>query len=129
MRVHTGVLSRNAIIIKRVGGYCDDRDIGALIIKGADRARRLIAVHYGHLNVHQYGRIGAGLRLRDHFDGDLAVLGYVNLKTLSHQDRARDLLIDGIVFGKQQPYIRNIDGFCRAKFLFAGLRCLLLRIR
>ncbi|EXI73037.1 MAG: hypothetical protein AW07_02969 [Candidatus Accumulibacter sp. SK-11] len=73
----------------------------------ADRPADVVAVHQRHLAIHQDRVMGAGAR-RDH--RLRTILRQLDPATETFQDRRRDLAVDGVVFGDQDPRPRQAAG-------------------
>jgi len=68
------------------------------LLAGADRARRLVAVHLRHVAIHQYHVVA---RARDRFDGLPPVRGDFGRTTELLQHARRHALIDQVVLDQQ----------------------------
>lgn len=66
----------------------------------ADFGGRLIAVHLGHLNIHQEQ---VELARTQFLDGDAAIVGDRDVRAGLFENLLGDLLVDGIVLRQQEP--------------------------
>ena len=79
----------------------DDRDPRAVLFLFPDQAARRVAVHLGHLAIHQDRRVG---RARGRLDRLLAVRHDIRRIAEAGENAEGDLLIDDIVLGDQDPH-------------------------
>ena len=109
MSVHAGGQGFPHVLLIGVGAHGNDRQpLRIFGAKAADLLRCLIAVHDRHLDIHQHRVVAARRRILDLVDGDLAVLGIVDLKAGFLEYRGRDHAVHLVVLGKQQPFAREI---------------------
>ncbi len=102
MSVHSAVYRRLLILLERVCGHCEYGDIRVvLIFESSYFLCCLVSVHYGHLYVHKYQLVVARLRLGEHINSDASVFGDFYLKSSFGQYRHRDLLVELVIFGKE----------------------------
>ncbi len=101
MVVHAG---GQALVAIGAEGARRHRDDGRRVELGhrADQARRLQAVHLGHLHVHQHQVIGASAH---HVDRDAAVVGHLHLQAHQPQQLGGQLLVDEVVVGDQHARV------------------------
>ena len=105
MRVHAGGEGRLDVLGKRVGGHGDDRDVRRLLMRaGAHRARGLVAVHHGHLNVHQDHVEVARLRILERLEQLPPVLANGALRALDVEQLRENLRVERVVLGAQEPH-------------------------
>ncbi len=96
--VHAGFDAAFAIGLHGVGGHGDDDGVAAGRFGAADLFGGLVAVHDGHLAIHENEVVAIG---GDHIDGFLAVGGEFDGKTEALQHPRRDELVDGVVFDEE----------------------------
>ena len=93
--VHAGVEAALAITLHRVGGHGDDDDVAIGRLAAADLFGGLVAVHHGHLAIHENEVVAIG---GDHVDGFFSVGGEFDGKAEALEHARGDELIDGVVF-------------------------------
>lgn len=93
--VHAGLEANVAVPLHGVGGHRDDPDAGAL---RAQAAGGFVAVHLGHLAVHEDDVVGLAF---EGFEDLKAVGGAVRLNADFQKLADGDFLIHGIVFGEK----------------------------
>ena len=92
--VHAGVAGFLAILVKSVRGHGDDGDGGFFaVVQRADVLRRFVAVHDGHLNVHQNEVIRTGGRILDGIHRLRSIVRGVDNRAFLFQNRLCDFLI------------------------------------
>ena len=78
--IHAGINGDLSVLIEGIGCHGHDRDPRKLrIFQGTYLLGRLIAVHDGHLHIHEYELILTGLRGTEHFDRFPAILGGIHI--------------------------------------------------
>ena len=101
--VHSGVQAALAFFHRRVGGHGDDRELRKARIR-ADLGRRLEAVHFGHLEIHQNDVVRRRERdALEHPDGLPSVVGDRDPGPDALEKLDGDLLVDEVVLGQQDP--------------------------
>ena len=102
--VASGLDTRLAIPLHRVGSQGNDRPGEAVL---ADLLRGLVAVHDGHLHVHQddVERCACLDRGADLLDGDLPVLGHGHVGPGSGENSLDQALVVGAVLGQQDSRV------------------------
>ena len=96
--VHSGFDAALAIGLHSVSSHGDDDGVAAGRLGAADLFGGLIAIHHGHLAIHENEVVAIG---GDHIDGFLAVGGEFDVKTEALQHPRRDELVDGVVFDEE----------------------------
>jgi hypothetical protein len=101
--VHAGGAALLAVFGEDVGGERDDRQAGQLVLGlvRADAARRLEAVHLGHLAVEQHEIGPRAIGLADPLDHAHAAGHAVDQEPQAHQRRLGHDRVDLVVFGQQ----------------------------
>jgi hypothetical protein len=98
--VHAGVKATLTISLHGVGGHGDDDDVAIWRLGAADLFGGLVAVHNGHLAIHEDEVVVIG---GNHVDGFLAVRGEFDGEAEALKHAGRDELIDGVVFDEKDP--------------------------
>ncbi|MGA1994360.1 MAG: hypothetical protein ABSH45_01160 [Bryobacteraceae bacterium] len=96
--VHAGRETDLAGALEGFGGHGDDGRVPAGRFGAADRAGSGVAIHFGHVAIHEDQRIG---EKADHPDGFVAVGGDVDAEAELFEQAHGDLLIDGVIFRDQ----------------------------
>ena len=93
MVVHPGLKTSVTVLVKRIGGHGQDRNVRPARQR-TNRDRCQQTIHHRHLDIHQDQIIR---RLAGHLDGDLSVFGHVHPHTDGLQHLACHFLIDIVV--------------------------------
>jgi len=96
--VHADGGAQIAIALEGIGGEGDDARGAGGILAAADFAGGFVAVHLGHLDVHQDEIVGLGVASSD---GLVAVAGDIRAVTKALKEADGDLLVDGVVFDEE----------------------------
>ena len=70
------------------------------------RLAACVAVHFGHLHVHEYGVVALAPH---HVHGFPTIVGHFHADTLCRQEAHGHFLIDDVVLGQQQPCAMEPD--------------------
>ncbi len=82
MAVHAAFQGLFFILLEGVGGHGQNGDGGKrLVLQLTDAGGGLIAVHHGHLHVHQHQLVVAGFGFLQHIQRNLAVLRHIDGKS------------------------------------------------
>ena len=105
MAVHTGLQCILTVFLKGICRHCKDGDASLCGIRQCTNLPRcLVAVHVGHLDVHEDQVILSVCRLLHLPDGDLAILGRFHLKARFLQDLHCDLTVQLVVLHQQDLF-------------------------
>ena len=96
--VHAGIEAALAIALHRVGGHGDDDDVTTGRLSAADLFGGLVAVHDGHLAIHEDEVVAIG---GDHVDCFLSVGGEFYFEAETLERAGGDELVDGVVFDEE----------------------------
>ena len=100
--LHAGLPAATLFLFQRVGG--EGKDGQAVETRlGADSTRRLQAIEDRHLQVHQHHVVGRGPPLGQALDGLQTVVDHIHPGPALRQQLDQQFLVQGVVFGKQQP--------------------------
>ena len=100
MLVHSGRQGRGAVAGHRIGRDGDDGQPAGMRQR-ADRARGRIAVHAGHLHVHQHG-VAAFRRATEDIEGGLATIGQGDRRAFVAQQLESELAVERVILHHQQ---------------------------
>src|ERR1700736_5282949 len=109
--VHAGVTALLLGSLHCIRGQRNDRNAAFALLAPPDLARRLIAVHHGHLTVHENEVIAPAF---PGDDGFLTVVNNIDFKSEPFKYAASNLLIDSIVLCEQQPFSTGMAGALRS---------------
>ena len=90
-----------------------------MVLQGADGSGGGVAVHHGHLDVHQHQLVGPRGRGAELLHGNLAVFGHIHGEARLGKDHCGDLLIELVVLGQEDMAGVELGGDLRG-----GLLCL-----
>jgi hypothetical protein len=94
--VHTGGQAVLAVFAGGVGRYRDDNGLCAFV--STDEACGFEAVHFGHLDIHEYEVVAILLEL---FEDFFSIGGHAWIITHFIEDDEGQLLVDGVVLGQE----------------------------
>ena len=110
VRLHACFCRCLLVLLKGVGRHGEDRNACKSFIREApDCSRRLIPVHYGHLDIHQDRIVVTRLGCGNHVHRDLPVLGGFHPEAGLRKNHHGDFHIDQVVLNQQQPFGRKVD--------------------
>ena len=98
MVVHARFIRAEAVLAQHIGGHRKDGE-GAPARLAPDASGGLVAVHDGHLHIHEDGVV---VRESERIERLLAIVRLVDHKALRGEQLAGDLAVDGVVFDKEQ---------------------------
>ena len=107
MPVHAGIQCFLSVLDH--GGSCQGNNRNARI-ELPNGAGCVVAIHDGHLDIHQYKIEPAPTH---GIDGLLAIVGNGDVKPHAAQERERDLLVDRVIFNEQNMTAQRFDGRLR----------------
>ena len=125
MTVHAHFQCLSTIFLKSVGCHSDDRDLRFPTVRqSADHLRCLIAVHIGHLHIHQDQIIGARRCFFQLIHADNAILRMIHGKSHFLQKCRGDLCVQLIVLRQKHMSAGEVDLF---RFLCQSFSLIILR--
>ena len=121
MGVHADGEGFLAVFVEGVGRHGDDGDSAAAIRQIADELRRLIAVHVGHLDVHEDGIIIARRVGFECLDAEFTVGSALHGKAALFQNGHDDLCVEVVVLGQQDAAAPELGRVALCILLFYAL--------